>query len=159
LPSTAGRNDVGGDKGELSTGLNIHGSRGDDGRTNLDGMNTNVFYGGAGGQQRIYKFNTIAVQETVVDTGARRAGTRAGGANINMVPRDGGNRLSVNSIVSFTNSSLASAKVPDNLIARGSSPDQNSMRKVYDFGVGVGGPIMKDRIWFYSANRLWGNEG
>ena len=159
LPSTAGRNDVGGDKGELSTGLNIHGSRGDDGRTNLDGMNTNVFYGGAGGQQRIYKFNTVAVQETVVDTGAASAETETGGANINMVPRDGGNSFKVNSAFAFTNESMASAKVPDALIARGSAPNQNSMRKVYDVGIGVGGPVIKDRIWFYSANRIWGNEG
>ena len=159
MPSTVGRNDVGGDKGELSTGLNIHGSRGDDGRTNLDGMNTNVFYGGGGGQQRIYKFNTVAVLETVVDTGAASAETETGGANINMVPRDGGNSFKVNSAFSFTNESMASAKVPDSLIARGAAPNQNSMRKVYDVGIGVGGPVVKDRVWFYSANRLWGNEG
>src|SRR5712692_7546847 len=34
--TSAGRNDVGGDKGEQSTGLSIHGSRGDDGRVSWD---------------------------------------------------------------------------------------------------------------------------
>ncbi len=43
--SSAGRNDVGGDKGEQSTGIALHGSRGDDGRMSWDGMNTNVFFG------------------------------------------------------------------------------------------------------------------
>jgi hypothetical protein len=52
MPSTPGRNDVGGDKGEQSSGIILHGGRGDDGRTNWDGMSTNVFFGGAGGQQR-----------------------------------------------------------------------------------------------------------
>ena len=33
------------------------------------------------------------------------------------------------------------------------------MKKVYDYGVGVGGPIVRDRLWFYSANRVWGNQG
>src|SRR5258707_104450 len=68
-------NDVGGNQGELSTGISIHGSRGDDSRTNYDGMNTNVFYGGAGGQQRVYKFNTVGVTETVIDTGSSSADT------------------------------------------------------------------------------------
>src|SRR5262245_38829983 len=153
------RNDVGGDKGELSTGIASHGSRGDDSRTNYDGMNTIVFYGGAGGQQRIYKFNTVGVQETAIDTGGAGAETETGGANINMVPKDGGNRFTLFGAVSYTNEDLASAKVPDDLIARGAAPDQNSMKKVYDYGIGVGGPIKRDSLWFYSANRWWGNQG
>src|SRR5712691_7935155 len=44
MPSIAGRNDVGGDKGELYNGIVIHGSP-DDGRANWDGMNTNIFFG------------------------------------------------------------------------------------------------------------------
>ncbi len=48
--STAGRNDVGGNLAESNTGISIHGSKGDDGRINYNGMNTNVFYGGGGGQ-------------------------------------------------------------------------------------------------------------
>src|SRR5260221_11017 len=84
--ATAGRNAVGGDKGELSTGLAIHGSRGDDGRVAWDGMNANVFFGGGGGQQRTYKFNTVGVAEQVVDTGGNSAEIETGGANLNMVP-------------------------------------------------------------------------
>ena len=48
--STQGRNDVGGAMGESNTGIAIHGGRGDDGRINYDGMNTNVFYSSGGGQ-------------------------------------------------------------------------------------------------------------
>jgi len=33
----AGRNDVGGDKGEQNTGIVIHGGRAEDGRVNYDG--------------------------------------------------------------------------------------------------------------------------
>jgi hypothetical protein len=154
-------NDVGGNQGELSTGIAIHGSKGDDSRTNYDGMNTNVFYGGAGGQQRIYKFNTVGVTETVIDTGSSSADTETGGANINMVPKDGGNRFSFLGSWNYTGSGLSSGQLPSDLIARQVStdnPNQNSMKKVYDYGIGVGGPIMKDRIWFYSANRWWGNQ-
>src|SRR5262249_36240654 len=57
--TTQGRNDVGGAQGDANTGVAIHGGRGDDGKINYDGMNTNVFYAQAGGQQRIWKFNTL----------------------------------------------------------------------------------------------------
>ena len=76
-----------------------------------------------------------------------------------MVPKDGGNRFSLHVPISFTNEHLSSGKVPQSLIDRGSAPDQDTMKKVYDYGVGVGGPIMRDRLWFYSANRVWGNQG
>ena len=156
--STGTRNDVGGDRGELSTGISIHGSRGDDGRTNYDGMSTNVFYGGAGGQQRIYKFNTVGIQESVVDTGGNSAEIDTGGANVNMVPRDGGNTFKAQGMLSYTNADFANGKVPSQLVARRSQPENKTMKKVYDYGVGVGGPVAKDKLWFYSANRWWGNE-
>ena len=47
-------------------------------------MSTNVFFGGAGGQERTYYFNTVAVQEVVVDTGGNNAETETGGANVNI---------------------------------------------------------------------------
>ncbi|MGE0393300.1 MAG: carboxypeptidase regulatory-like domain-containing protein [Vicinamibacterales bacterium] len=156
--STGTRNDVGGDRGELSTGISIHGSRGDDGRTNYDGMSTNVFYGGAGGQQRIYKFNTVGIQETVVDTGGNSAESDTGGANVNMIPRDGGNTFRAQGILSYTNADFASGKVPEQLVARRSQPENKTMKKVYDYGIGIGGPVAKDKLWFYNANRWWGNE-
>src|SRR5579862_1611930 len=113
VPSTAGRNDVWGDKGDQSTGIIMHGGRGDDGRTNWDGMNTNVFFGNAGGQQRVYLFNTVGVQEVVVDTGGNSAETETGGANLNMVPRDGGNTFSVYGEASFTNNTFSAASISD----------------------------------------------
>ncbi|HEV3060528.1 MAG TPA: TonB-dependent receptor [Vicinamibacterales bacterium] len=158
VPSSAGRNDVGGDRGERSTGISIHGTRGDDGKLNYDGMNTNVFYGGGGGQQRTYKFNTVMVAETVVDTGGNAPDTETGGGNVNMVPKDGGNRFSLFGNANYTSKGLASGKVPDDLIARGSTPDQNSMKQVWDYGLGVGGPLVKDKLWFYTGHRIWGSQ-
>jgi hypothetical protein len=112
MPSSAGRNDVGGDKGEQATGIILHGGRGDDGRTNWDGMNTNVFFGNAGGQQRTYYFNTVAVQEVVIDTGGSMAETETGGANVNMVPREGGNRYSLYGLATYRSSSRPCTRCP-----------------------------------------------
>src|SRR5262249_391181 len=31
-----------------------------------------------------------------------------------------------------------------------------AVRKVYDLGLGIGGPVVTDKLWFYSAGRKWG---
>ena len=157
MPSSGGRNDVGGDKGEQATGIVLHGGRGDDGRTNWDGMNTNVFFGNAGGQQRTYYFNTVAIQETVIDTGGATAETETGGANINMVPKEGGNSLKLFGLIAYADQNLSAKAVPKSVSDRGFGP-QTSLRKVYDYGVGVGGPLKKDKAWFYSTYRPWGAQ-
>ena len=156
--TSAAGNDVGGASAEGAVGLMIHGGRSDDGRLNWDGMNTNLLNGGGGGQYKLYKFNMIAVQETVIETGVASASSETGGANINMIPREGANTFGVNSSVTYTSKRFASGKVSDALLQRGSRPDQNSVKKVYDYGVGIGGPIVRDRLWFFSATRMWGGQ-
>ena len=158
MPSTPGRNDVGGDKGEQSSGIILHGGRGDDGRTNWDGMSTNVFFGGAGGQQRTYYFNTVAVQEVVVDAGGSGAETETGGANVNMVPKEGGNKASLYGIMNYTSNKFSTKTVPSDLKTARNILDQSSLKTIYDYGVGVGGPIKQDKIWYYGTHRSWGAQ-
>src|SRR5262249_39117721 len=43
-------------------------------------------------------------------------------------------------------------------VARGSSANSNSVDAIWDYGLGIGGPIVRDRIWFYEANRSWGTH-
>jgi hypothetical protein len=157
VPSNRALNDVGGDKGEQASGMILHGGRGDDGRTNWDGMNTNVFFGGAGGKQKVYYFNTVATQEVVVDTGGANAETETGGANINMVPKEGGNTFRLYGTANYTGNRFSDSAVPSDLKARGVT-DQSSLKEIYDYGVGIGGPIQRDRVWFYATDRSWGSQ-
>ena len=157
-PSSGNRNDVGGDKGSQSTGISIHGSRGDDGRVSFDGFNTNVFFGGSGGQQTTYQFNTVAVAEQVIDVSGNSAQTETGGANVNMVPREGGNTFSVIGTAYYTDKNLSEGGVPDDLVSRGSPAEVTGLKKIYDYGLGIGGPIVQDKLWFFSANRYWGSQ-
>jgi hypothetical protein len=157
VPSSRALNDVGGDKGEQATGMVLHGGRGDDGRTNWDGMNTNVFFGGAGGKQKVYYFNTVAVQEVVVDTGGNNAESETGGANLNMVPKEGANKFSLYGTANYTGNRFSDTHVPADLKARGIT-DQSSLKEIYDYGFGVGGPLKKDKAWFYATHRSWGSQ-
>ncbi|MGE3345773.1 MAG: hypothetical protein AB7L71_20310, partial [Vicinamibacterales bacterium] len=99
----------------------------------------------------------VAVQEVVVDTAGSTADTETGGANINMVPREGGNSLKLYSNLAFTNESLSAESVPDFVSDRGFAA-QSSLRKIWDYGVGVGGPIKQDKAWFYGTYRNWGAQ-
>src|SRR5207244_4200397 len=86
-------NDVGGDKSELSARIALHGGRFNDGRQYLDGFYANLL--STGGGNRSYVHNIVAVEEAVIDAGTSTAETETGGANVNLVPKDGGNRFSV----------------------------------------------------------------
>lgn len=156
-PSSQGRNDVGGDKGEQATGIILHGGRGDDGRVNWDGMNTNVFFGNAGGQQRTYYFNTVAIQEVVVDTGGNNAESETGGANINMVPKEGANSFKYFGSAAYTNQDLSARHVPDDIKARGVT-DQSSLKDIYNYGAAIGGPLRQDKAWFFGTTNWWGAD-
>ena len=159
-PSNANRNDVGGLMSEINTGLVVHGSHGDQGRMNYDGMNTNVMYGDAGGQQRVWKFNTVAVQEMTVDAGGAGADTETGGASLNMIPRDGTNTFSLNSYFTDANDKFATGAIPDSVRDRsnGEIENVNIVKKVWDYAGGAGGAIIRDRMWYYAAGRVWGGN-
>jgi hypothetical protein len=119
-------------------------------------MNTNVFFGNGGGQQRTYYFNTVAMQEVAIDTGGATAETETGGANLNLVPREGSNRFSLYGLATYTNQDFSSKAVPDDLKTSRNISDQSSLKQIYDYG--IGGPFKRDKLWFYATRRWWGAD-
>jgi hypothetical protein len=72
-----------------------------------------------------------------------------------MLPKDGGNRFSGALFFAGTGSGLQSNNLTSELQSEGLT-SVNSVRKVYDVNGAFGGPIKKDRIWFFGAARGWG---
>lgn len=91
--------DVGGNTGETPLAIVIHGSRGDDNKRMIDGMNYNHSANSGGGANRLFLLNQLAMQETTLTTGSSIAEWETAGVNINAVPRDGGNTFRGNSLV------------------------------------------------------------
>src|SRR2546425_1839140 len=143
--------DVGGNKGENTKALNVHGIVGNQ-RTRWDGTPINDLIGGGGRQVYIH---TAAVQEIVLDTGGISAESEAGGANVNIIPREGGNRFSVYFLSSYAGESLQNDNFSESLRERGVT-EVPPVHWIKDFGGGFGGPIRKDKLWFYTAHRWWG---
>src|SRR3989442_4395329 len=80
--------DVGGNQGEGGQ-FGIHGQRTSDQGTNIEGMNQNQQAGG------VLSFNSQTFQEVVVETSGASAEAGSGGVQVNIIPKDGGNALSV----------------------------------------------------------------
>jgi hypothetical protein len=152
--SPAEMQDVGGSKGEASTRMTIHGSRQRDMRVLLDGMGTNTM--SVDGTARQFFINPLASQEIVIEVGSGgSAEYTTGGTQINMIPKDGGNRFDGSFYANYTGHQLQSNNLTDDLRARGLTTP-NAVRTIYDVNGAMGGPINKDKLWFYTAHRRWG---
>ena len=122
---------------------------------------TNVQFDGMGIQHASgnqgYNANAETVQELVMSTSGITADSNADGAIVNMIPKEGGNRFAGSVSGLFSNKSLMSDNLSDELIARGLK-SVNRLNYIYDAGFTLGGPIKRDRLWFYGSFREWGNE-
>ena len=139
--------DVGGNKGETFLAFSVHGGSTGDARSLLDGMD--IAYGGT--LARRNSVNQALIQEVALQTRGMSAETENGGVLINTIPKDGGNELKLYSVGSATGPSLQG----NNLTAAARAYNINEVagiRHVYEFAAGLGGPIVKDKVWFYAAN-------
>ena len=69
-----------------------------------------------------------------------------------MVPKDGGNRFSGCVYADFTHEPWSASNLTDHLKARGIN-DVAQVYRISDFNPGFGGPIRRDKVWFYAAYR------
>ncbi len=139
--------DVGGTAGEGGT-FAIHGGRVGDQSTNIDGNPVNML------NNDVVSVNTQIVQEVVVETSATSAESATGGVQINVIPREGGNRFSGTFAGSWTGPDLAADNLNDALMKRGLTSGA-SIKNFMDVGGGFGGPIKRDKLWFFAADRVW----
>ena len=80
---------------------------------------------------------------------------------MNYVPRDGGNTFKGILFISGANGSMQSTnyttKADDpvtSLEARGLRTQPGALNKVYDFNPGYGGPILKDKLWWFASRAM-----
>src|SRR4051794_19527457 len=143
--------DVGGTSGMQNRDLTVHGSDGRDTTFQVDGMTLNGIEGD--GSVQSY-FNEAMFEEISYQTSAISAEVSAGGVRANMIPRDGGNAFKGTMFLSGANKNLQSNNSDDARAQGLAAPD--SLNKVWDFNVSEGGPIRKDKLWFFASYRDWG---
>ncbi|MBI2186464.1 MAG: carboxypeptidase regulatory-like domain-containing protein [Acidobacteria bacterium] len=130
----------------VAANYNIHGAP--SASPVFDGMNSTV----TNLTQGVVVYNQLTFQEVVVETGGISAERDSGGAQVNIVQRDGGNTFSGALEFFASGPSLESSNIGDALRARGAS-NTGALKRFYDTGGALGGPIVRNRLWFFGAVR------
>jgi hypothetical protein len=143
--------DVGGTSVMQNRDLTVHGSEGRDTTFQVDGMTVNGIEGD--GSVQSY-FNEMMFEEISYQTSAINAEVSAGGVRANMIPRDGGNTFKGAGFFSGATSGLQSSNDANARSQGLTAPD--ALNKVWDFNLSEGGPIRRDRLWFFTSYRDWG---
>jgi hypothetical protein len=152
IPGTqGGGNDVGGSAlQDVGGSVTIHGSKSTDQRVTLNGINTMTLQAGGNIGGQIPDLGSAA--EVTVDTSSLGADLPTGGVRINFVPRDGGNTFSNSTFFTFANQSLQGNNFSDELRAQGLAAP-NAIDYNYDVNQSIGGPMKRDKVWFWMSVR------
>ena len=96
--------------------------------------------------------NPIATQEVNVDTASAGAELTTGGVRINVIPREGSNNYSGAVYTSYSNPSWQASNISPALAAKGAR-EGDRLKNNADFNPGFGGPLKKDKLWFFVSGR------
>ena len=75
-----------------------------------------------------------------------------GGPSLSIIPKSGGNTIAGAAYISGVGGAWSAATTRDELQAAGLTTP-GKLLKQWDFTFGIGGPIMKDRLWYYVTAR------
>ena len=107
----------------------------------------------------VFIYNQLTFQEVVVETSGVGADRETGGMQMNIIQRDGGNTFSGGMTYSMSGPDFESANITDELVARNLSAEQiGGLKKYYDLAFAMGGPIKRDRVWFFGSFRSGDNQ-
>ncbi len=145
--------DTGGARGAQQTYMSTHGMNASQTTVMVDGLTVNGLQ--ADGAVQMY-INTEMSQEVSYQTSGISAENSAGGVKLNMIPREGGNTFSGSLNASYRPGDWQSDNVTQRLIDRGlAAGGGNATDKIAEYTVGQGGPIMKDKLWFFLSGRYF----
>ena len=155
-----GRLDVGGTEGMQQYNLEAFGSANSQKSFSIDGLKTNWAGGDGGSTMQYYGFEMY--EEYNMQTASGTAESDVSGVYMNMVTKSGGNRFNSDNNFYFMNDALQGDNIDDDLRGaprpwlggadrRRRQPDRHLVRLELD----LGGPVVKDRLFFFGALRRW----
>ena len=156
-PGMVGTPDVGGSAGLYRTNgpraATYHGKAGV--KVMYDGMN--ILAAGGTGASNGYTPNQAFAEETAMETGGISAESAASGVAMNVIPKTGGNTFLFGTNTLLALEGMQSDNLTAELRERGVAFTSEVLH-LYDVNLTAGGPIKRDRIWFFLANRYAGNK-
>jgi hypothetical protein len=130
-----------------------------EGRFNVNGMPVANAFAGGGGSSLIY--DTVNADEIAFTLAGGMGETDIGGPVLNIVPRSGSNTFRGQAFTNFSNDRLRGDNLTPELMAPTPGPNLREtpgIIKAYDANVSYGGPVVRDRLWFYGSYRKLNTE-
>ena len=143
--------DVGGSRGMQQSYMSTRGLTSANNIVTVDGLMVNGLDGDGAVQQY---FNQAMMQEISYQTSGAGADVSPGGVRMNIVSKDGGNTFSGSFFGSLNDKSLQGTNLTDDLRDRGLRT-AGGVDRIYDLNLAIGGPIKKDKLWFFTSGRAW----
>lgn len=140
------REDVGGSDAGQQSAYFGHGSSSGDSTWNIDGGN--ITDNSALGAAPAY-LNMAGYEEIQINYGNNDIKAQTGGVQLNFITKRGGNAFSGTFFLDSAKAAWQSKNIPSDLEARGYKGA--GIRKIYNYGANFGGPIIKDRAWFFGS--------
>ena len=151
--------DVGGSHTGTQTGFMTYGFTGQN-QTKLEGIDTTE---GTGANAGYFDFGSF--EEFQIGGAGSDASNFSGGASMSISVKSGGDRFSGNWYSDYESDSTIDDNVPDNLRVANSRDENgyfvrtalqrgNPIDRQYDVNWNVGGPIWKQKAWFFTSWRL-----
>jgi hypothetical protein len=130
-----------------------HGGRGNEGRVQVDGLNIGAAFNGGGVSG--YTSDTPNAQEISMTLSGGLGEAEIGGTQMNVIPKTGGNSFAGTFFMSTAGEWSQGSNIDEALKAQGIS-NPNALVKNWDASASVGGPIRRDRVWFFGTYRDYG---
>lgn len=143
--------DVGGSVVQEVASLEANGGRTSDQRMMVNGVALSSMIAGGWGGGAVP--NATGTAEFAIDVSGVDAQAATGGVRINFIPRDGGNRFSGTIVGSFANEDFASDNYTGTDLQSRGLAAPNRIKGNGDFNPGFGGPIARDKLWFFLSGR------
>src|SRR5687767_13731852 len=130
------------------------GGGGNEGTIQIDGMNVGSAFNGGGVAG--FGYDTANATEIQVTIAGGLGETDRGGPAFNMIPRTGGNSFSGTYFGSTAGKWSQGSNLDDRLKSFGITAVPGLIKN-YDTNFALGGPIKRDRLWFFGNARAFGS--
>jgi len=126
------------------------GGRNNEGRMQVDGLNAGAGLGGSG--VSTYVADISNAQEVVTTTSGGLGEAEVGGPSLSIIPKSGGNTIRGAAYLSGVSGGMVGSNYSDALRVAGLTRPGQLLRQ-WDYTFGIGGPVIKDRLWYYVTAR------
>src|SRR6188768_2422327 len=141
-------NDVGGSQGNVFSVFQIHGGRRNEGQVLVDGMSGGYQGMGVSG----YAPEVGTAQEIVFSLSGGLGEATTGGPQLNIIGKQGGNQFAGSFFINGSGSAFVTNNLDADQKAKGLSTPLKP-KKLWDVNPSFGGPIKRDRLWFFATYR------